>query len=192
MAEQVLTPVDQLPAEIARFLAPKLPLLGPGRPELAFVEPLQQADPFRWKRSTGAWSAEAAACCRAGLWLWNGLLEESHVISQAVHTAEGSWWHGIMHRREPDAGNASYWFRRVGDHSLAGPLADRVRGHLADRDIPAAAGWLQTAGRWDAVRFVDLCEQARGRGDRLEHLAREVAAIEWYTLFNFCRGAAAG
>lgn len=192
MPGQSLLPAGRLPAKIAHFLKPELPSLGPGRPKLAFAGPLQQADPSRWERSAGAWSVEAAACCRAGLWLWNDLLEESHAISQAVHTAEGSWWHGIMHRREPDAGNASYWFRRVGDHSLAGPLADRVREHLAGRDVPAAAGWLQTAGRWDAVRFVDLCEQARGRGDRLEQLAREVAAIEWYTLFDFCRGAAAG
>jgi hypothetical protein len=177
MTAQSLLPADRLPAEIAHLLRPELPPLGPGRPQQALAGPLRETDPNGWKRRAGALSADAAACCTSGLWLWNGFLEDSHSLSQAVHTPEGSWWHGIMHRREPDPGNAAYWFRRVGDHPLAG------------RDVPAAAGWLQTADRWDPFRFIDLCEQARGRGGLLEQLIREVAAIEWYVLFDFCRDA---
>ena len=187
MTGQSLLPADQLPAEIAQLLRPELPPLGPGRPEQPLAELLRRADPDIWMPRTGALSADAAGCCKSGLWLWNGFLEDSHRLSQAIHTAEGSWWHGIMHRREPDPGNASYWFRQVGDHPLAVPLADRVRKQLAGCNVPAAASWLQAADRWDAFRFVDLCEQARGRGDGLEQLAGEVAAIEWYALFDYCR-----
>src|SRR5258706_16358356 len=36
----------------------------------------------------------------AGLWLWHDWLDESHQISQSLHSATGSFWHAIMHRRE--------------------------------------------------------------------------------------------
>jgi hypothetical protein len=29
----------------------------------------------------------------SGLWLWHDFLDRSHEISQAVHTASGSFWH---------------------------------------------------------------------------------------------------
>lgn len=182
-----LLPADQLPAKIAQFLKPELPPLGPGRPHEALADQLAGLDKATFGCAEAAGSAELSACCLAGLWLWNGFLDESHALSQAIHTAEGSWWHGIMHRREPDPGNAKYWFRQIGDHRLAGPLATRVRQTVAGGEVPAQADWLQTLDRWDAHRFVDLCEAARGRRDRLEQLAREVAAIEWFSLFEYCR-----
>lgn len=182
-----LLPADQLPTKLAQFLNAELPPLGPGRPHKAMAGPLAGLDQAVFGGAGAAGSAELSAGCLAGLWLWNGFLAESHAVSQAIHSAEGNWWHGIMHRREPDAGNAKYWFRQIGDHRLAGPLAARVRQTFAGSEVPAEADWLQTLDRWDAHRFVDLCEQARGRGDRLEQFAREVAAIEWFSLFEYCR-----
>ena len=44
--------------------------------------------------------------CLSGLWLVAGDIDESHTISQDLGSAEGSFLHGIMHRREGDFGNA--------------------------------------------------------------------------------------
>src|SRR2546430_6689730 len=37
---------------------------------------------------------------RSAALLWHDYLDESHSISQSIETAEGSFLHGIMHRRE--------------------------------------------------------------------------------------------
>lgn len=50
----------------------------------------------------------------AALWLYVDELDKSHVVSQAIDTPTGSYWHGIMHRREGDFDNSHYWFDRVG------------------------------------------------------------------------------
>src|SRR2546426_8473905 len=49
----------------------------------------------------------------SGLFLYFSCLEESHEVAQRLKTVEGSFWHGIMHRQEPDPDNAAYWFRQV-------------------------------------------------------------------------------
>jgi hypothetical protein len=47
-----------------------------------------------------------------------GDIERSHSISQNIENLEGSFLHGMMHRREGDFSNAKYWFRRVGNHPV--------------------------------------------------------------------------
>lgn len=135
---------------------------------------------------------EAARCCLAGLWLAHGFLEESHRLSQETDTREGSYWHGILHRREPDYANAKYWFRRVPQHPIHQPLAERAAELARASELDAPARFLTESPTWDALRFVDLCEAiARGRS-RCEELARQVALAEWELLFDYCYRQAVG
>src|ERR1051326_6217760 len=48
-------------------------------------------------------SADAAV---AGLYLYFGCWAEAHEAAQNIDTTEGSYWHAIVHRQEPDAGNS--------------------------------------------------------------------------------------
>jgi hypothetical protein len=59
---------------------------------------------------------QAALAIISGLFLWNGSLDSSHVISQDLENTTGSYLHGILHRIEPDYSNAKYWFRMAGSH----------------------------------------------------------------------------
>ena len=67
--------------------------------------------------------ADMAECCVSAVWLYHNFLDESHTISQGIHSTSGSYWHGIMHRREPDFPNSKYWFRKVGDHEVFDDVA---------------------------------------------------------------------
>lgn len=125
-----------------------------------------------------------AQACLAGLWLWYDFLDESHRISQDLPSPEGSYWHGIMHRREPDYWNSKYWFRRVGEHSVFEPLAASARELGADG--PPEAKRLADQRRWDPFAFVDLCERAAGAGEALESFCRRVQRAEWELLFEHC------
>ena len=84
------------------------------------IQSIQRSASARALRSSGQ---RLPAACRAGLWLAFDYLDESHEISQGLPTAEGSYWHAILHRREPDAANSNYWWRRVGDHPVFAQLA---------------------------------------------------------------------
>ena len=188
----MLTPSFCLPSAIADLLDPDLPPLGPGTPKAGFDQRIDETSSETLFGASVVSPAEAD-CCLAGIWLWNGFLERSHDLSQNIDTPEGSWWHGIMHRREPDAGNAAYWFRRVGDHSLFSALGDRVKKHVAHIELPNEAQWLSQGTYWKPQQFIEACESARrDSNEAVCHVLREVAAIEWYTLFDYCRNLACG
>jgi len=49
---------------------------------------------------------------------WHG----SHELAQDIHTADGSWVHAYLHRKEGDPGNAAYWYRKAGKPVAVGSL----------------------------------------------------------------------
>jgi hypothetical protein len=186
------SPSPPYPADIAALFTERLPDLGPGRPNSG-VRPQLAALTFETAfAGQNIVDQNAARCCLSALWLWHDFLDESHMISQDTHTPDGSYWHGIMHRREPDYGNAKYWFRHVPEHPIFEPLARAAAAIAAQSSLDNSAAYLATQSTWDPFRFVDLCEAiARGRSNS-ESLAREIARLEWQLLFCQCYRQAVG
>lgn len=120
----------------------------------------------------------------SGLWLLANDLDRSHVISQNHASAEGSFWHGIMHRREGDFGNAKYWFRKVGGHVVHDELASELTSLLGEDDFELA-DFLAAADDF-AEALVDACaQQASGKRGWKNSLER-VCWYEWQGLFDYC------
>ena len=119
----------------------------------------------------------------AGLYLYFSCRDEAHEVAQADASADGSFWHGILHRQEPDAGNASYWFKRVGKHPVFPGLltaATAIAAAHPDAD-------LQFAQTWNPFAFIEICERARREpGSELERAALEIQRAEWQQLFDYC------
>lgn len=181
-AAPVFGPSRYGPAFAALLGEPRLAALDAGRPNEAVrarLVSLMVDTAFAPHRVV---DADMAAACRAGLWLYHDFLDESHAISQSIGTPTGSYWHGLLHRREPDFENAKYWFRRVGEHPIFEALAEEAK-HL---------GFPLPSERWSPFAFIDLCEQHRGTGTAQEMLLRQVQQKEWELLFDWCFRRATG
>ena len=120
----------------------------------------------------------------AGLWLWHDSLDESHSLSQKLNTAEGSYWHAIMHRREGDFSNSKYWLAKCRGHPAGVEIAKGLPRIIGDSD-PALL-WL-TRGGWDPGALVDLVERVHERASEALHsVAVAVQRLEWNCLFDYC------
>ena len=149
---------DRLTTFKSLIKTPDLPGLGPtprsGR--LPLVELSRKIERFL---ADAKLPAALHAPVRSAALFWHDYLDESHAISQEIHTADGSFLHGIMHRREPDYSNAKYWFRRAGGHACFADLARLAARRLeADGEMELAAK-LAPRGAWDPFAFVDACAQ---------------------------------
>jgi hypothetical protein len=118
----------------------------------------------------------------AGLWLYFSCFEEAHELVNEPKSKEGELWHAILHRREPDSGNAAYWYRKVGNHPTFAPTA-RAAAEIIKR-IPDAEFRI---GKWDPYSFVAFCERARAQPvSQQEMAAMEIQRAEWQILFDYC------
>ena len=95
----------------------------------------------------------------AGLWLYVDDLDRSHTLSQSITDVTGSFWHGIMHRREGDFSNSHYWMRRAANHPL-----------------------LASGSGLDPNGLIDAVAAAKEDDPALVALQR----AEWQTLFEWC------
>lgn len=176
-----------------------LPSLGPdsrpgvkGRGEL-----LELADAFCKANGT---EENTRRLLQSAALLWHDDLDGSHEISQDIQTADGSFLHGIMHRREPDNSNAKYWFRRVGDHPSFPAPAVAVRDFAAANSQPLGESGVVSGesdfvsslipkGRWDAFGFVDACHRAMHQADSspaaaIQKNLQKIQELEFQTLLN--------
>ena len=156
-----------------------------------FPLPLQQTgEPLPEAASIGGLSSKAlfpsaryAAASHAGLLLLLRCWDESHRIAQDLSSAEGSYWHALAHRIEPDPGNAAYWFRRVGRHPIFEPLNAFARSILEEEPVPR---WI-LKDTWDPALFGFWCEDARtAKGSDKERTAIRIQQEEWNLLFFWC------
>jgi hypothetical protein len=123
----------------------------------------------------------------AGLLQMLDAWDASHTAAQEADDlgdcSVSPYWHGIAHRREPDAGNASYWFRRAGRHAIFPALAQAARPILDAHGDAAPGDRLIRGGSWDPFAFIDYCTTARA-GTPSERLARRLQRLEMALLLG--------
>ena len=164
----------------AIFNTPSLPGLGPERradalPLIELENDLESA-----VSQTGV-SGDNADLVRSAALLWHDHLDASHTLSQDIRSSDGSFLHGIMHRREPDYPNAKYWFNRVGKHDAFPDIFNRAQTILTGTSLAPIV-----KSEWDSFAMVDSVRQARS-GSADYELLQQVQQIEFEVLLNrFC------
>jgi hypothetical protein len=155
----------------------RLPLVRSDLQPLAAADALHSRDALAlFPRARHSHAALAGLLLRAGCWT------ESHSVAQDIDTVEGSYWHAILHRLEPDSLNAAYWFRQVGKHAIFPSLLLRATEVLQTN---GPRHW-HLKNTWDAFLFLEWCDEAREKGGQAEAAAIEIQMAEWELLFDWC------
>jgi len=168
-----------------RYLStPEPPALGPGpRANVQPATELNRGLDTTFKEF--GLSGRRGELIRAIILLWHDHLDAAHSIVQDIETIDGSYLHAILHRREPDYGNARYWFRRVGQHPCHGEMARRIAALLKAKGEGELERRLIPGGEWDAYAFVDVCEASAKAPDATRSgLLREIQRMEFELLLD--------
>ena len=187
--EEVLGQLGWLVPFPIRRLVPEVPKPSQVSELLSIIEPNLLV--------TGLISRPDGLSVQAGLWLIHDYLDQCHtLVQQADELGDNTtapYWHGIMHRREPDYDNARYWMRQVGQHPIF-PLIGREVARLLQQNGAADRSRfdsvLDRRGHWDAMAFIDLCEECGTRWDKRAQAAAQLQSIEFRVLLEYtCRAA---
>jgi hypothetical protein len=181
----ILMPQNIAALNLKNLLGSSIPELGPKpRPDALDHDTLTKklADVFKHSNI----STPAQELIRALLLLWHDQLDAAHHVAQAIENADGSFIHGIVHRREPDYSNAGYWFRRVGGHECFPEIAARAKKLLDMESNPAWSAKLLAHGEWEPLAFIQLCASVEEKpsDDPQVLLLRKIQAIETEVLLD--------
>ena len=129
--------------------------------------------------------SDMAQAARAGLILEAGGWNDAHRIVQELDTPEAQYWHGIVHRREPDSSNAKYWFRSVGNHPVMDQLV-RILSESVGPDKVFFQRFIEN-GKWNPFKYVDACMASHesGGNERLP-LLLDIQQKEFTALLDYC------
>jgi hypothetical protein len=144
----------------------------------------------------------AASVALGALRLWNDDFEAAHSLAQGIENANGSYLHGLCHRREGHAGsglesnlgNARHWFRRVGQHPAFDPVYRMALNELGNaghgfRWATEARAQLERAGAWDPFAMIDWFSEAE-RGTLSGQSRALLEEIQWREIDLFADWAA--
>jgi hypothetical protein len=160
-----------LQPKLLEMLCPKEPL------DSALTRRIREADDATLYGGTTPADETYVLLVRGALYYAVDALDPAHRIFQDEKSDLGSYWHGMMHRREGDFDNARYWFRRAGKLPFFGKL------HRAAGEHAAVVARQVT---WDPYLFTGECEQARfGATEKNEELGR-VQKAEFEVLLDYC------
>jgi hypothetical protein len=121
--------------------------------------------------------ARAFALVRGALYCVVDALDPAHRVFQDDSSNLGSYWHGVMHRKEADYDNARYWFRRAG----VLPPFDKMRAAAGD-----ASPNMARQETWDPYLFTGLCEQQKFGAEELTAECLALQRAEFEVLFDYC------
>ena len=162
---------------------PKRPRLAPALAEPALVALLPRAHRGR------------VLALSAGLLLIHDFWSASHAAAQTAEDQGerdfSAYWHGIAHRREPDASNAAYWFRRVGRHPLLATLGELARPILEEAGDERWVSRLLEGGSWNPMAMIEFATGA-DRSAHQEALLRRLQRLEMQLLLDATATAAMG
>ncbi len=184
---------NPIPPKIKALLAtPEPPELGPG-PRAGVQAPEALEKSLDQAVDGSPLPRERLDLVRSLILLWHDHLDAAHQIAQAIDNRDGGFVHGIMHRREPDYGNAKYWFHRVGLHPVFPKIALNAGAWLKVKGCPLPE--YISKGAWDPFAFVDACQAASRRAslktartpglDSETEMLREMQRIETESLLEY-------
>ena len=156
-------------------------------PTLASLGPEQRADALSLHQCQVALTAldlpsHQQPLVYSALLLWHDHLDASHDLSQNINSNDGSFLHGIMHRREPDYSNAKYWLTKTGQHEAFDTI--NMRSELVLKDTSLAH---LTTAKWDPFAIVDAISEASPDTSEYQVL-QNIQRIEIEVLLErFCR-----